>query len=361
MTELNPLNERLKLAWIEELTITSSDSTIDHKLAALSQFEALTDMADFAQLDRARVDKYLAALRQTKTSAQTKAAKVRHVKAFYDWMVMDERLKPKSVRKAILALRLKDKEARAGRARRTVKHPTLAEVEDTIRSMPEVTSIDLRNRALLAFTALSGARDGAIISLKLKHVRWAAREVEQHPDEVDTKAGKMIQSWFFPVGDFIEGEGKRYLDHLKADLGFGDDDPLFPAPLMRHDEADQFKAIGLSKRRWTTAEPMRKIFRAAFTANGLRYYNPHSFRNMLMALAYERKLDPESLKAWSQNLGHEHLDTSFNSYGQLDGNAQRRAMLALKREQSGAETVEAMVKRLIAETNRENKDTGDAD
>lgn len=348
MTELNPLNERLKLAWIEELIITSADSTIDQKLAALSQFEALTDGHDFTLLDRDRVKLYLAKLRQTATSAHTKAAKVRHVKAFYDWMVMDERLKPKAVRKAILALRLKDKEARAGRAKRTVKHPTLAEVEDTVRAMPDTTSIDLRNRALLAFTALSGARDGAIISMRVKHVRWAAREVEQHPDEVDTKAGKMIQSWFFPVGDVLEAEVKRYLDHLKTDLGFADDDPLFPAPQMGHDDADQFCAIGLSKRRWASANPMRKVYRAAFTANGLRYYNPHSFRNMLMALAYERKLDPESLKAWSQNLGHEHLDTSFNSYGQLDGNAQRRAMLALKDSPNGANDMEAMIERLIA-------------
>ncbi len=348
MTELNPTNERLKLAWIDELTITSADSTIDHKLAALAQFEAMTDMADFAQLDRARVDQYLTALRQTRTSAQTKAAKVRHVRAFYDWMVMDERLKPKAVRKSILALRLKDKEARAGRARRTVKHPTLAEVEDTIRNMPDASSIDLRNRALLAFTALSGARDGAIISMKVKHVRWAAREVEQHPDEVNTKAGKMIQSWFFPVGDFIEREVKRYLDLLKDDLSFGPEDPLFPAPLMGHDDADHFCAVGLSKRRWSTAEPMRKIFKAAFTANGLRYYNPHSFRNMLTALGYELDLGPKQMKAWSQNLGHEKLDTTFNSYGQLDGNAQRRAMLAIREQSEGTPDLKAIIRHEVA-------------
>lgn len=348
MTETNPKNERLKLAWIEELEITKADTTIDQRLAALGQFEALTDHADFTKLDRTRVDLYLSELRKTKTSFRTKAAKVRHVRAFYDWMIMDERIKPKTARKAILALRLKDKEARAGRAQRTVKFPTLEEVEDTIRSMPKATSIDLRNRAILAFTALSGARDGAIISMRVKHVRWAAREVEQHPDEVDTKASKMIQSWFFPVGDFIESEVKRYLDHLNDDLCFRPDDPLFPAPQMGQDQADQFCAVGLSKQRWASAQPMRNIFKTAFTANGLRYYNPHSFRNMLMAMAYERKLDPEALKAWSQNLGHENLDTSFNSYGRLDGNTQRRAMLALSRLQPAEDDLQTMIQREVA-------------
>jgi len=36
-----------------------------------------------------------------------------------------------------------------------------------------------------------------------------------------------------------------------------------------------------------------------------------------MQLAFRKKLDPEALKAWSQNLGHEDLATSLNSYGKV--------------------------------------------
>ena len=330
MAEMNPANERLKHAWTKELQISKQERTIDQRLAALAQFERLTDFASFADFNRDLVDQYLDGLRKTPTRMKTKAAKVRHVRSFFDWMVMEEHLRPKAVRKAILALRLTDKEARTGRATKATAFPTLAEIEATIRNMPDATSIDLRNRALLAFTALSGARDGAIVSMKVKHLRWDKRQVEQHPDEVETKAGKMIETWFFPVGEFLEGEVKRYLDHLKGDLEFDDDDPLFPAPQMGHNEADQFCAVGLSKERWATPGPMRKIFRAAFESNGLKYFNPHSFRNMLVDLAYQRELDPQSFKAWSQNLGHEHLDTTYNSYGKLDANAQRRAMLRLR-------------------------------
>lgn len=347
MVELNPKNERLKLAWIEDLKIEKATSTIDQKLAALSQFEAMTGAADFIAFDRDIVKTYLSKLRQTAISWKTKAAKVRHVRSFFDWMVMEENLKPKAVRKAIASLRLTDKEARAGSAHRTVKHPTLDQIESTIRAMPCDTAIERRNRALIAFTALSGARDGAIISLRLKHVRLAAREVEQHPDEVNTKASKLIQTWFFPVGDFIENEVVTYIAFLRDNLGFMDNDPLFPKPKMGHDESDQFSAVGLSKNQWTTAQPMRNIFRAAFTANDLRYYNPHSFRNTLWALAYERKLNPEALKAWSQNLGHENLDTSFNSYGRLDANTQRRAMMDLRDTKPAVPDLEAMIKGMI--------------
>ena len=39
------------------------------------------------------------------------------------------------------------------------------------------------------------------------------------------------------------------------------------------------------------------------------------------------------MKAWSQNLGHEHLDTTYNSYGHLTPNVQRDAMYRLSNDE----------------------------
>ena len=229
MPEVNPRNERLKLDWIEELEIRKAESTIDQRLAALRQYEATTGLADFAAIDRNKVKTYLEALRQTPTRMRTKQAKVRHVRGFFDWMIADERLRPKKVRKALLSLRLTDKEVRAGNATRTVNYATVEQITGTIEAMPKTNAIERRNRALLAFTLLSGARDGAIITMKVKHVLWAEREVTQDPNEVATKASKMIQTWFFPVGEAIEHEVKSYLAFLKDELGFTPVDPLFPS------------------------------------------------------------------------------------------------------------------------------------
>ena len=74
---------------------------------------------------------------------------------------------------------------------------------------------------------------------------------------------------------------------------------------------------------------MRDIFRAAFNAVELPYFNPHSFRKTLMALAYKMELSGEEIKAWSQNLGHEKLDTSVNNYGPVSLDRQRMRMLAM--------------------------------
>ena len=49
----------------------------------------------------------------------------------------------------------------------------------------------------------------------------------------------------------------------------------------------------------------------------LPYYHPHSFRHTLGHMAYALNLTGEGLKAWSQNLGHENVNTTLTSYGTL--------------------------------------------
>lgn len=60
---------------------------------------------------------------------------------------------------------------------------------------------------------------------------------------------------------------------------------------------------------------MRAVFRRAFAAAGLPYFNPHVFRDMLTRHGMGLGLSPEELKAWSQNLGHNDILTTLTSYG----------------------------------------------
>ena len=57
------------------------------------------------------------------------------------------------------------------------------------------------------------------------------------------------------------------------------------------------------------------MFRESFTVAGLPYFNPHSFRRTLVRLGETVCQSPEEFKAWSQNLGHEQVLTTFCSYG----------------------------------------------
>ena len=59
--------------------------------------------------------------------------------------------------------------------------PELTEIEHALRAMPGATGIERRDRAVMAFIILTGARDRAVASLKLKHV--------------DLSTGTVFQEW----------------------------------------------------------------------------------------------------------------------------------------------------------------------
>ena len=349
--QVNIENERLKMAWTKELFKDLHVSTVDQKLAALAEYEAATDYENLTALSEDSVARFIAATLARDVASKTRNSTVRHVKAFFEWTVMAEHIKGKRAHGPIRSLRLSRKDKQAGRASKPRPVATLEQIRDTMLAMPKTSAVERRNRALMAFSIVSGARDGAIISMRLKHVDLIGKEVMQHPDEVDTKGSRHIFTWFFPVGNEMIDEVADYIGFLREELGFGDDDPLFPSTSKAHDENDQFCRGGLSKRRWAKAQPMRDVFREAFATNDLPYFNPHSFRKTLMALAYDLGLTGEELKAWSQNLGNKKLDTSINSYGNVSKDRQKARILALHNPkplpQNNAETI-AQIKILMA-------------
>jgi len=100
-------------------------------------------------------------------------------------------------------------------------------------------------------------------------------------------------------------------------LLWGNDDPVFSATRIAVGASRQFEVVGLDRKHWSTATPIRSIFRDAFVSAGLDYFNPHSFRNTLVRLGETTCKTPEEFKAWSQNLGHEKVMTTFLNYGEV--------------------------------------------
>jgi integrase/recombinase XerD len=111
--------------------------------------------------------------------------------------------------------------------------------------MPSRTAIDKRNRAVIAFAILTGARDGALASLRFKHVNLTAGTVFQDGREVNTKRRKTFVTHFFPVGKEPLNIVADYIAVLTGELGFGPDDPLFPATRLAQSEDRNFAAVGL--------------------------------------------------------------------------------------------------------------------
>ncbi len=105
--------------------------------------------------------------------------------------------------------------------------------------------------------------------------------------------------------------------YLREEKLWGNDDPLFPSTRIAIGASQHFQAAGLDQKHWSTAEPIRTIFREAFERAGLSYFNPHSLRKTLARLGEQVCQSPEDFKAWSQNLGHEKVLTTFMSYGKV--------------------------------------------
>lgn len=85
---------------------------------------------------------------------------------------------------------------RIAKAARHKAFPSLEQVHHVIAVMPIGTAIELRNRALVAFALLTGARDGALASFRLKHVDLVHGRVDQDARDVKTKASETFATWF---------------------------------------------------------------------------------------------------------------------------------------------------------------------
>jgi integrase len=188
-------------------------------------------------------------------------------------------------------------------------------VHSVLSVAPKQGEIALRDRALIAFTLVTGVRDGALTSLKLKHVDLEQGRLDQDAREVKTKFSKTFSTWFFPVGGNAVAIVRDWIGYLRDTLNWDGTGPLFPATRMGLGPGGSFMPVGLERVHWRTAEPVRRIFRAEFARAGLPYFPPHSIRKTLAQLGEEICQSPEAFKAWSQNLGHEDVLTTFTSYG----------------------------------------------
>jgi integrase len=331
MTTHNPDNERTKrlyFAYLKEAR-RYSEPTVDAVAKALARFEDYTKCRDFRKFhsDQAVAFKRRLAEQRSQQSGEklskaTLHATLAHLKAFFHWLAGQPGFKSRLQYSDADYFNLSEKEVRIATAKREQTGPTVDQAKHAISMMPADTAIERRNRALVAFTLLTGARDSAIASMKLKHVELAGRRVVQDAREVRTKFSKTFTTYFFPVGGEIEQIVSEWVGYLRENLLWGNDDPLFPATYVALGPTHQFEAVGLERAHWSTATSIRGIFKAAFAKAGLPYFNPHSFRNTLVRLGQTMCQSPEDFKAWSQNLGHEEVMTTFLSYGQVAGHRQ---------------------------------------
>jgi site-specific recombinase XerD len=340
MTKHNGKNERIKrdyFAYLKEAR-GRDEVTIDGVAKALARFEDSTGRKDFGKLHREQAIAFkrkLASSLNARTgerlSKATMGSTLRHCRDFFLWLKREPGFRNRFEYSDADYFNLSDKDVTVSRARRDKAVPTLDQVDHVLGSMPAGDVVERRNRALVAFTAMTGARVAALASFRLRHVNVAESFVDQDARTVATKFAKSFRTFFVPIGGKAEVILAEWVRELTVDHLWGLDDPLFPATQMGLDEAGGFRPDGITRTGWSTTQPINAIFKRAFEAAGLPYFNPHSFRDMLVHHGMSLGLGPEEMKAWSQNLGHADVLTTFTSYGTVPTHRQGELIRAAGR------------------------------
>ena len=132
-----------------------------------------------------------------------------------------------------------------------------------------------------------------------------------------------------PFDPLWEGIFTDWYEYITQTLKFKPDDALFPKQLVKNNpEKMAFEVVGLSRDHWANAQPVRDIFKTGFTNVDLQYYIPHSLRHMLVHWMMENGTQYQ-FKAVSQNIAHSNAVTTYNAYGNLNPQDQRKAILTI--------------------------------
>lgn len=329
MSKAKAKNEKMKRKYFDWLAGAEgySEKTLDAIEKAIWKYEEFTKDADFAEFNSKiaqQFKKHLGTRPNTRSggtlSLPTQYHTLRHVNSFFMWLSGQSGYKSKIKPLDVRYLRLTKEESRKATSPAHPKYPTLSHIKKLCAFEIE-TEIDRRDRAMIAFAALSGMRDLAIISLPLGCFDPNTLHVEQDPKfGVQTKFSKHITTVLFRFDQQLLGyvlEWERYLREQKL---FTDADPLFPATNveLKSETEHAFTAKGVEAKFWASAGTMRKVFQDRARQQELEYFSPHKFRHFAISEAQKYAHSAEELKAVSQNVGHENLGTTFFGYGHMD-------------------------------------------
>jgi site-specific recombinase XerD len=273
MRKYSPENERIKRQYFAYLKEGKrySEPTVDAAAKALQRFEEYTRFKGFkvfhteqAIAFKRHLAEHTAKQSGERLSKSTLYATLTQLKRFFQWLSCQPGFRSRFQYSDAEYFNLSEKDVRIASAQREQKAPTVEQIKHVLQTMASDTEIERRNRALIAFTLLTGARDSAIASMKLKHVDLTAGCAHQDARDVKTKFSKTFTTYFFPVGQHVRTIVEEWIGYSRQDLLWANDDPIFPSTRVELGANRQFAAVGLDRTHWSGASPVLAIFREAF-------------------------------------------------------------------------------------------------
>jgi len=329
MLKSNLKNEKIKRKYVDFVKESQgyAESTINAVKRSIHRYEEYTDFEDFSKFNKKTAigfKKWLEEKKHTRgqnrISITTCYNYLRLLKGFFKWLSYQPNYKSKINSTDIEFLSLAKEKVRIAHAQRRENYPSLEQVIQVVSSIPINNEIDLRDRALISFTLLSGMRDSAIVSLPLGCFNENTLQVNQNPKKgVKTKFSKTINSVLFKFDNDLLNYVLDWVRYLKEEKCFSDIDPIFPRNKIENAQgANTFVSNYVEPVFWQSVTSMRNIFKQRFKDAGIEYFSPHCFRHSAVDTAVSKCRNGHEIKAVSQNFGHEDVGTTMTTYGKLN-------------------------------------------
>lgn len=321
-------NEVIKRQFYSHLKNTKqfSSKTIECFEKAIWLWEDFAKKADFASFNKTQAEGFKDWLKnkeKVRTEGMVSLSfcydNLRHLKTFFQWLSEQPNYKSKINRTAIDYLNLTRSEISMATQPKNGRCPDLEEVKAAIEHIKGKSEVEMRDKALLSLTFLTGARIAALASLSMQCFDRKNLILHQDPTlGVKTKNTKNITTAIIPFSykeplDYFLG----WFDYLEKERNFQPKNPIFPATQKENktDNLSFFSSDKVGLDFWRNTTSPRKIFEKRFAQAGGNYYHPHTFRHLLVKEFSKLPLTEEEKKAFSQNLGHANVGTTFGSYG----------------------------------------------
>lgn len=295
------------------------DQTRKAKLHAIRAFEEFDGGKPFAGLTIDRVDAFrdhLVALSQrpdgiARSTLQHRAG---HLREFIKWLVLQSGYKHLDGGIAD-AMILKRKVVRQATQPETKPSATFEEVLEMLDRLPHNSLMEERDRALFAATYANGFRAKVQTNLKIGNVDLNTKRTNQNGLREFAKNGKTYDAG--PYAGF-EPFLEVYLDWVRKlrDLGFSEEDAVFPSNIDLVQKRLPLDASHATVPSMRSEHAIRRVFREA-SATVSKSYSPHSARRTITTCQIKICRTPAELRAVSQNLGHESLETTIKYYAKL--------------------------------------------
>ena len=197
MAKHTAVNERIKreyLAYLKEAK-GRDEATIDRVAASLARFEDSTGRRDFKRFHheqavafKRRLGEAINAKTGQPRSKATIHSTLRDLKAFFFWLAHLPGFKKQIAYDDCEYFNLSEKDVAIARASREKAVPSLEQVAAVLAAMPAATVLERRDRALVAFTAITGwqgVQRGCcarpVLQLPKRAARYRRTSIKQPP------------------------------------------------------------------------------------------------------------------------------------------------------------------------------------